>query len=147
MDCGHHQPQPENVERGMHHNDRRSVSGCQENRAKPASWGWSCRERDAARDENGRSGFNRPRKSGTVRSNPGSSGECRIIGNDMRTNLQRAILGSLLGATFLAGVPAEAAVVVSTKPTAHMSCTSGVCTATAANAVLNVTDLENLLAA
>jgi len=52
MDCGHHQPQPENVERGMHHNDRRSVSGCQENRAKPASWGWSCRDRDAARDEN-----------------------------------------------------------------------------------------------
>jgi hypothetical protein len=62
----------------MHHNDRRSVSGCQENRAKPASWGWSCRDRDAARDENGRSDFNRPRKSGIVRSNPGSSGECRF---------------------------------------------------------------------
>jgi hypothetical protein len=72
----------------MHHNDRRSVSGCQENRAKPASWGWSCRDRDAARDENGRSGFNRPRKSGIVRSNPGSSGECRI---KYREDIRRGI--------------------------------------------------------
>jgi hypothetical protein len=64
----------------------------------------------------------------------------------MRRHLHRAILGGLLGATFLAGFPAEAAVVVSTKPTAHMSCVAGICTATAANAVLNVTDLDNLLA-
>ena len=64
----------------------------------------------------------------------------------MRRHLHRAILGGLLGATFLAGFPAEAAVVVSTKPTAHMSCVAEICTATAANAVLNVTDLDNLLA-
>ena len=31
MDCGHHQPRPENVERAMHHNNRRSVSECQKN--------------------------------------------------------------------------------------------------------------------
>ena len=78
MDCGHHQPQPENVERGMHHNDRRSVSGCQENRAKPASWGWSCRDRDAARDENGRSAFRIRQKCDIVRLNAGASGEYRL---------------------------------------------------------------------
>jgi hypothetical protein len=78
MDCGHHQPQPENAERAMHYNNRRSVSGCQENRDKPASSAWSFPDRDAARGENGRSGFNSPRKSGIFRSNPGASGKCRI---------------------------------------------------------------------
>ena len=79
MDCGHHQPRPENVERAMHHNDRRSVSECQENRAKPASWTWLCREKDAARVENDRQGFCVPRKCGIFCSNLGPSGECRLI--------------------------------------------------------------------
>jgi hypothetical protein len=41
---------------------------------------------------------------------------------------------------------AHAAVQISAKPTTNMSCTGGVCTATAAKAVLNVTDLTTLLA-
>ncbi len=48
-------------------------------------------------------------------------------------------------------LPARAALVISTDATAHVSCTQGqyarVCNATAANAVLNVTKLSNLLAA
>jgi prevent-host-death family protein len=78
MDCGHHQPRPENVERAMHHNDRRSVSECQENRAKRASWACSCLNTYARRDENGRSGFPAPWKGGIFRLNSGSSGECRF---------------------------------------------------------------------
>jgi hypothetical protein len=78
MDCGHHQPRPEGWDRAMHNDDGRSVSGCQENHDETASWAWSCLGGDAARGKNVRSGFNRPRKSGIVRSNLGSSGECRI---------------------------------------------------------------------
>lgn len=51
-----------------------------------------------------------------------------------------AALGSLLTAT------AQADVVVSTAQTQNMSCSGGVCSPTAIDAVLNVTDLENLLA-
>lgn len=48
---------------------------------------------------------------------------------------------------FLAGVaPAFADVVVSNDPTSNMSCSGGVCAPTATDAVLNVTDLETLLA-
>lgn len=41
---------------------------------------------------------------------------------------------------------AQAALVVSTAATSNVSCTGGVCTATAANAVLNEHDLEKSLA-
>jgi hypothetical protein len=41
---------------------------------------------------------------------------------------------------------AFAAVVISSNPTSNMSCSSGVCTPTAANAVLNVGDLTSMLA-
>ncbi|MGD0864206.1 MAG: hypothetical protein ABSA49_01485 [Rhizomicrobium sp.] len=63
----------------------------------------------------------------------------------MRVQLLKIILGCGLGSALVAAVPAEAGVVISTKPTANMSCSAGVCTATAATAVLNVTDLENLV--
>jgi len=43
-------------------------------------------------------------------------------------------------------VSAQAAVTISSKPTQNMNCASGVCTPTAKKAVLNVTDLTNLLA-
>jgi hypothetical protein len=47
----------------------------------------------------------------------------------------------------LAGTPsAFAAVQVSTKPTENMTCSQGVCSPTAKKAVLNVTDLANMLA-
>jgi len=49
--------------------------------------------------------------------------------------------GFLLGAT-----GANAAVEISSKPTSGMSCASGVCAPTAKNAVLSVTDLQNMLA-
>lgn len=39
------------------------------------------------------------------------------------------------------------AIVISNDPTQNMSCASGVCTPTDHNVVLNVTDLENMLAA
>jgi hypothetical protein len=55
--------------------------------------------------------------------------------------------GALALAATLAGTAAShAAVTISTAATQNMSCASGVCTPTAANAVLNVTDLENMLA-
>lgn len=43
--------------------------------------------------------------------------------------------------------PARASLSISTKPTQNVSCSTGVCTATAKKAVLNVGDLANLLAA
>jgi len=46
-----------------------------------------------------------------------------------------------------AAVPAHAALVVSKAPTSNVACVSGVCTATAADAVLNAGDLKHLLAA
>jgi hypothetical protein len=46
----------------------------------------------------------------------------------------------------LAATPALADLSISNKPTSNMSCVGGVCTATAQKAVLNVTDLQNLLA-
>jgi len=49
-------------------------------------------------------------------------------------------------AALVAAVPAQADVVISPVATQNMSCSGGVCAPTATNAVLNVTDLENLLA-
>jgi hypothetical protein len=43
--------------------------------------------------------------------------------------------------------PARAALVVSTAPTSNVTCSAGVCSAAAADAVLNVKDLKRLLAA
>src|ERR1700722_10279545 len=42
---------------------------------------------------------------------------------------------------------AKADVLISSAPTSNMSCSAGVCVPTASDAVLNATDLENLLAA
>jgi hypothetical protein len=56
----------------------------------------------------------------------------------------------IITAAMLAGImPAMAgapAIQITSDPTSNMSCTAGVCTSTAANAVLNVSDLENMLA-
>jgi hypothetical protein len=52
-----------------------------------------------------------------------------------------------LAATLVCACPAaNAAVTISSAATQNMSCASGVCTPTAANAVLNVNDLESMLA-
>src|SRR5437016_4894282 len=52
---------------------------------------------------------------------------------------------------FLSGVVplscGRAAVVISTDPTQNMSCSGGVCVPTASDAVLNVSDVEDMLAA
>jgi len=54
MDCGRERPQPENVERAMHHGDGRSVSGCQKNQtgllslALPRQLRWPRRKRPLA---------------------------------------------------------------------------------------------------
>lgn len=65
--------------------------------------------------------------------------------------IRRIILGKIASAGALAmmmvlGLPAQAAVEISSTTTKHMSCSGGVCAPTAANAVLNVADLEKLLA-
>lgn len=49
-------------------------------------------------------------------------------------------------AAVLAGTAASADVTISSKPTANMSCASGVCSPTAKNAVVNVSDLAGMLA-
>jgi hypothetical protein len=57
--------------------------------------------------------------------------------------------GTLIGVTaalLLSTALARADVEISNKPTSNMSCDSGVCTATAQKAVLNVGDLANMLA-
>jgi len=53
---------------------------------------------------------------------------------------------AMLGAILFAAPSANAAVEISSKPTANMSCTGGVCTPTAKKAVLNVSDLATMLA-
>jgi hypothetical protein len=52
----------------------------------------------------------------------------------------------LIGPALLFASTAQGAVNISAQPTQNMSCSGGVCTATAPKAVLNVTDLTNLLA-
>jgi hypothetical protein len=57
--------------------------------------------------------------------------------------------GFLFGASTLvlaAATTAQADVTISSDATANMSCSAGICTPTASDAVLNVGDLENLLA-
>ncbi|MBV9571230.1 MAG: hypothetical protein JO056_08320 [Alphaproteobacteria bacterium] len=56
------------------------------------------------------------------------------------------LLTSALAVALLSSA-AHAAVIISTNPTQNMSCSGGVCTPTAKNAVLNVDDLQALLAA
>lgn len=69
---------------------------------------------------------------------------------DFRRSYSKASrLGCAIALTAVAGVTTatQAAVTISSKPTKNMSCSSGVCTPTAKTAVLNVTDLTNMLAA
>ncbi|HEX3652639.1 MAG TPA: hypothetical protein VHU18_07440 [Rhizomicrobium sp.] len=56
-------------------------------------------------------------------------------------------LAMVAAALLLSSAAAQADVDISAKPTANMSCTDGVCTATAKGANLNVNDLTNMLAA
>jgi hypothetical protein len=56
----------------------------------------------------------------------------------------RALMAGMIAALCFA--PATAAVTISTDATANMNCVSGVCTPTAADAVLNVGDLTTMLA-
>lgn len=51
-----------------------------------------------------------------------------------------------IAALTLVATGAHAALQISSQPTANVSCTGGVCTATAQDAVLNVTDLASMLA-
>jgi hypothetical protein len=60
-------------------------------------------------------------------------------------HLSRAALGGIVAAVCLAPA-AHATVTISSAATSNMSCTSGVCSPTAANAVLNVGDLTTMLA-
>lgn len=57
-----------------------------------------------------------------------------------------SMLALAAAAAALAGTGAHAALVVSSGANNHVTCSQGVCTATAKNAVLNVKKLENLLA-
>jgi hypothetical protein len=69
-----------------------------------------------------------------------------IFGYFARRVVRCAALLAVAGVAGNAGV-AQAAVTISTKATTGITCAAGVCTATAKIAVLNVTDLTNLLAA
>ncbi len=53
---------------------------------------------------------------------------------------------ALVSALILGASAAHATVAISTQPTLNMTCSNGVCTPTASKAVLNVTDLTNMLA-
>ncbi|MBV9571377.1 MAG: hypothetical protein JO056_09065 [Alphaproteobacteria bacterium] len=59
--------------------------------------------------------------------------------------LKSLIFGTISAVTL--GGAADADVSISNKPTQNMNCTAGVCTATAKKAVLNVNDLQTMLAA
>jgi hypothetical protein len=64
----------------------------------------------------------------------------------MRSLIRLSILsGASALAALLAAGPSHAAVTISSAATQNMSCTAGVCTPTAASAVLNVGDLTNML--
>ena len=62
--------------------------------------------------------------------------------------MRKLLFAILCSAAALCSVAASANAVVkiSDKPTKNMSCDGGVCSATAAKAVLNVNDLANMLA-
>lgn len=64
----------------------------------------------------------------------------------MNTKLCCGANGLALLAGMLAAAPAGATVTISSATTQNMSCSGGVCSPTVADATLNVTDLENLLA-
>ena len=57
-----------------------------------------------------------------------------------------ADLAASIAAFMAVATSAGADVTISSDPTQNMSCSNGVCTPTARDAVLNVSDLENLLA-
>jgi len=61
-------------------------------------------------------------------------------------SIYRGVGGLTLGLAALFSAPAQALLSVSTHPTARVSCSAGVCSATAASANLNMTDLQNMLA-
>ena len=68
------------------------------------------------------------------------------MGSQFRRRARRCgtvVLAATLSATFATAV--EASVEISTKPTQNMTCSGGVCSPTAKKAVLNVTDLANML--
>jgi hypothetical protein len=68
------------------------------------------------------------------------------MGETMRSLIRLTMLsGAGALATILATSAANAAVTISSAATSNMSCVSGVCTPTAANAVLNVGDLTTML--
>ena len=66
----------------------------------------------------------------------------------MGTGEQMLMRGKIAVAVIASGIPslAHADLAISSKATQNLSCSSGVCTATAQNAVLNVGDLASLLA-
>jgi len=64
----------------------------------------------------------------------------------MKMRMSAAALTAAMLSVFLFGGGAHAALIVSTGATSNVTCSSGVCTATAQNAVLNVRDLERSLA-
>jgi hypothetical protein len=66
----------------------------------------------------------------------------KVATSGLRTGGLAVLACSLL----ISASPALAAVAISTEATSNMSCSGGVCSPTAADAVLNATDLENLLA-
>lgn len=73
----------------MHHNDRRSVPECQENRDRSASSVRSCSDRNVGGDGNHPPGFRQCQKSPIVYSNPSASGECRLMRGHSRSEWHR----------------------------------------------------------
>ena len=57
-----------------------------------------------------------------------------------------ALIGGALGSLIATANVAVADVAISAKPTSNVSCASGVCTPSSTHAVLNVSDLQNMLA-
>src|ERR1700733_3072872 len=69
------------------------------------------------------------------------------MGKTMRSLIRLTMLSGVGAlAAMVAASAANAAVTISTAATSNMSCVSGVCTPTAADAVLNVGDLTSMLA-
>ena len=64
----------------------------------------------------------------------------------MNSQVKSGFLLGVLAVLAVGIVPAHATLTISKKPTKDVTCASGVCTATAKNAVLNATDLANMLA-
>lgn len=67
----------------------------------------------------------------------------------MPANIHSSKLSAVAGVSLamLLSTSAQAALSISTKPTANVNCSAGVCVATAKKAVLNVSDLTTMLAA